>query len=76
MTFNVQQARAQLSKLIARAEAGEEIVLARDGKPAVKLVPLKSDDLPLREPGAWKGRIWISDSFDEEAPEFFSGDLL
>ena len=42
MLINVHDAKSQLSKLIAAAEAGDEVVIARKGKPAVRLVPLKS----------------------------------
>ncbi len=42
LQVNMHHAKSQLSKLIAAAEAGEEVVIARKGKPAVKLVPLRS----------------------------------
>ncbi len=42
MLINMHQAKSQLSKLIAAAEAGDEVIIARNGKPAVKLVPLNS----------------------------------
>ena len=42
MLINMHQAKSQLSKLIAAAEAGDDVIIARNGKPAVKLVPLKS----------------------------------
>ena len=41
MLVNVHDAKSQLSKLIAAAEAGEDVVIARKGKPAVRLVPVK-----------------------------------
>ncbi len=41
MLVNVHHAKSQLSKLIAAAEAGEDVVIARKGKPAVRLVPVK-----------------------------------
>jgi prevent-host-death family protein len=47
---NIAQAKAKLSSLLNRAVAGEEIVIARAGKPIARLVPLKK----RREPGAWK----------------------
>ncbi|MEF2072350.1 type II toxin-antitoxin system Phd/YefM family antitoxin [Consotaella aegiceratis] len=51
--FNMHQAKSDLSKLVAKAEAGEEIVIARRGKPAVKLIPLNETAQPKkrREPG-------------------------
>ena len=42
MLVNVHEAKSQLSRLIAAAEAGDDVVIARKGKPAVRLVPLKS----------------------------------
>jgi prevent-host-death family protein len=59
-TFTIHQAKTQLSKLIARAEAGEEIVIARGKEPAVRLQPLK----PRRRPrfGELKG-LSLPDSF-------------
>jgi len=49
-TVNVHQAKTQLSRLLKRVEAGEEIVLARAGKPVAKLVPIASAK-KRREPG-------------------------
>jgi len=42
MLINMHQAKSQLSKLIAAAEAGDDVIIARNGKPAVKLVPLNA----------------------------------
>jgi prevent-host-death family protein len=53
-TFTVHQAKTELSKLMARAEAGEEIVIARRDKPAVKLVPVSEKPKKRRAPGALK----------------------
>jgi prevent-host-death family protein len=51
--INVAEAKAKLSALLDRALAGEDIVIARAGKPLARLVPLKR--LPRRKPGAWRG---------------------
>jgi prevent-host-death family protein len=51
--INIAEAKAKLSELIDRALAGEEIVVARAGKPLVRLVPVNK--LPRRKPGAWRG---------------------
>jgi prevent-host-death family protein len=61
---NVHQAKTQLSRLLARVEQGEEIVIARDGKPVAKLVPHRAERAP-RKPGWAKGQIWIADDFDD-----------
>jgi len=42
MLINVHEAKSQLSKLIAAAEAGDDVIIARNGKPTVKLVPLRA----------------------------------
>ena len=62
-TVTIHQAKTQLSKLIARAEAGEEIVIARGKEPVVKLTPVATQ-APRRKFGAMKGK-WpdIPDSF-------------
>lgn len=70
MTVNIHEAKTQLSKLIAAAEAGEDVVIARAGKPAVKLVAVKENKPKRREFGRWKGKIWIADDFDDPLPEF------
>jgi prevent-host-death family protein len=54
--FTVQQAKAQLSQLIERAEAGEETIIARRDKPAVKLARVEARRPRERAAGAWKGR--------------------
>jgi prevent-host-death family protein len=75
---NVHQAKTQLSKLLDQVEAGEEVVIARHGKPIAKLSALEKDLSP-RQPGALKGKIWISDNFDEfdaELEEMFSGPVF
>src|ERR1700733_6052571 len=51
--FNIAEAKAKLSELLDRALAGEEIVIARAGKPLARLAPMKSK--PSRKPGAWRG---------------------
>lgn len=70
MEVNVHHAKTHLSKLIAAAESGEEVIIARAGKPAVKLVvvaePKRKSRRELR--GAGIGKIWLSpDAFTPEA---------
>jgi prevent-host-death family protein len=60
-------AKTHLSRLIARAEAGEEIIIARGNKPVVKLVPIEKAK-PKRVPGRWKGKISIGPEFFEPLP--------
>ncbi len=66
--INIHEAKTQLSKLIEAVEAGEEVVIARAGKPVAKLVAFKPVK-PVRKPGLLKGKIRISDDFDDPLPE-------
>ncbi|HEU5064240.1 MAG TPA: type II toxin-antitoxin system prevent-host-death family antitoxin [Solirubrobacterales bacterium] len=59
------EAKTQLSKLVERVEAGEEIVITRRGQPAVRLVPERQGQGFASLAGAWRGRVRISDDFDE-----------
>jgi len=66
---NMHQAKTSLSRLVERALAGEEIVIARNGEPLVKLVPVEKTREP-RVPGKYKGKIWIApDCFDPMTEE-------
>ena len=62
------EAKSQLSKLVERVEAGEEVVIGRAGKPVARLVPLRPGSAD-RRPGRLKGQIWMADDFDETDPE-------
>jgi prevent-host-death family protein len=64
---NIHQAKSQLSKLIESALAGEEIIIAKAGKPLVKLIPYQEEQKP-RIPGGWEGKVTMADDFDEELP--------
>ena len=59
----------ELERLIERAAQGEEIILARAGKPRARLVPLASEDKALRVPGKGKGRFRPRPGFDAELPD-------
>ena len=65
---NIHQAKTELSKLVERAEAGEEIVIARAGRPAAKLVPLTKAGNPRRL-GLLDGKFKIPDDFNAPLPE-------
>jgi prevent-host-death family protein len=73
---NVYEAKTQLSKLINRALAGEDVVIARAGTPLVRLVPVQSQ-ATRRIPGSARGQIWMADDFDdlpEEIAAAFRGE--
>jgi prevent-host-death family protein len=63
-SVNMHEAKTHLSKLVERAEGGEEIVISRAGKPAAKLVPVPKK-LGKRKLGGWEGKVWISSDFYE-----------
>jgi prevent-host-death family protein len=70
---NMHQAKSSLSRLVERALAGEEILIARDGEPLVKLVPVTKNRKP-RVPGRYKGKVWMAPDFeftDAEIEELF-----
>ena len=64
MAVNIHHAKTHLSKLIAQAESGEEVIIARNGKPVVKLVPVTEKPRMRSILGAGIGKIWISPDFD------------
>lgn len=65
--MNIHEAKTHFSKLIEEVERGEEIVIARAGKPVAKLVPVGAEP-PRRVLGQLKGQIWMSDDFDDPLP--------
>jgi prevent-host-death family protein len=65
---NVHEAKTHLSRLLARVEAGEEIVIARAGKAVAKLVPVPSAAEPRRL-GLEAGKFKVPDDFDAPLPE-------
>ena len=76
-TVNVHEAKTHLSRLLEAVEAGEDVVIARAGKPIARLVPVGVRTEP-RTPGSWRGRVVIADDFDDTPDELiaaFSGDL-
>lgn len=66
---NVHEAKTHLSKLLERAHAGEEIVLAKAGKPYARLVPLKTEGKPRRQPGLLKGWDIPDSAFFDPLPD-------
>ncbi len=64
--LDITQAKSNLSKLLDLAINGEEIVITQDDKPVAKISPIKR---PLKR-GSAKGKVWMSDDFDEPLEEF------
>ena len=73
--FNIHNAKTQFSKLVEAASKGEELLIARAGKPAAKLGPIESLPAP-RRPGALKGKLRIADDFDAPLPQHILTDFL
>jgi len=60
------EAKTQLSRLVERAEAGEDVILQRNGKPVARLVPITGEALSLASVrGVWRGKIREAEDFDE-----------
>ena len=68
---NIHEAKTHLSRLLRRVTAGEEIVIARAGKPVARLVPVAEPPRP-RELGRDRGKIWIADDFDTLDPDILA----
>ena len=67
LTVNVHEAKTQFSRLLEQAHAGQEIILAKAGKPYARLVPLAPDDLSERKPGRLAGKR-VPEAFFEPLP--------
>jgi prevent-host-death family protein len=67
-SVNIHEAKTHLSRLLERVSRGEEIVIARSGRPIARLVPY-SPVVERRKPGGWEGKVWIADDFDADLPE-------
>ena len=62
MQVNMLEAKNALSRLVAAAERGEDVILARDGKPVAKIVRYQAPK--VKPPGAWKGKVKVSSDWD------------
>ena len=67
VTVNVHEAKTNLSRLLAQVEAGEDVVIARNGKPVARLVGVQKRGRP--QPDVLKGKVVIPDSFFDPLPE-------
>jgi prevent-host-death family protein len=68
MKYTIHVAKTNLSKLIEKAQAGEEVIISRADKPVARLIPFSSEQ-PRRQPGTLKGKVSLNDSFFEPLPE-------
>ena len=67
--FNIAEAKARFSELVEKALAGEEVIVARDNRPLLKLVPLGPRSKP-RTPGTARGQVWMAPDFDAPLTDF------
>jgi prevent-host-death family protein len=67
-TVNIHEAKTHFSRLVERVQAGEEVTIARAGRPVARLVPLPPK-VARRSPGSARGLIEVGDDFDEPLPE-------
>ena len=75
--INIHEAKTHLSRLLARVLAGEDVVIARSGRPIARLVRYDSETEP-RRPGGWEGRVVVADDFDDLPTDLaaaFRGDV-
>jgi prevent-host-death family protein len=82
-TFNIHYAKTHLSKLLEQVQGGEEIIIAKAGKPIARLCPVEdalNKTKPKRVPGSLKGKLEVPEDFDEQMPgfeeAFYSSDLF
>lgn len=67
--YNIAEAKASLSELVQRALMGEEVIIAKDNKPLLKLVPLQRPERE-RQPGTAKGQVRMAPDFDATPADF------
>jgi len=69
MQVNMHDAKTRLSELVAAAERGEDVIIARNGTPAARLLAITAEHAPVRL-GALAGEIELGPDFDEPVPDF------
>jgi prevent-host-death family protein len=67
--YNIHEAKTHFSKLLERVLNGEEVIIAKAGKPVARILPMVTDVSP-RKPGNDAGKIIISPDFDDPLEEF------
>ncbi len=68
--FNIHEAKTHFSKLLKRVMSGEEVIIAKAGKPVARLLPFETSAAVPRMPGIDKGKVIIKSNFDDPLPEF------
>ncbi len=67
-TVNIHEAKTHFSKLLARVQNGEEVIIANAGRPVARLVPMSAGPVD-RRPGSAAGQVVIQPDFDDPLPE-------
>lgn len=67
--YNIAEAKARFSELVQKAMLGEDVIIAKDHKPVLRLVPVE-DPKQARRPGSAKGQVTMSPDFEETPPDF------
>jgi prevent-host-death family protein len=70
-TVNMHEAKSQLSKLVDLAHQGEDVIIARNGKPTARIVPIETEPKRLRPIGLDVGKGWVGENFNDPMPEDF-----
>jgi prevent-host-death family protein len=68
-TFNIADAKSRFSELVQKVMIGEEVIIARNNKPVVKVVPIMTSG-KKRTPGSARGQIWMAPDFDATPEDF------
>lgn len=72
--INIHEAKTHFSQILNRVSSGEDVVIAKAGKPIARIVPIKGEG-KKRKPGSAKGRVMIEDSFFEPSPDTIINDF-
>ena len=76
---NISKAKSSLSKLVEKVQKGEEVIIAKAGKPVAKLVPYSIDESPRdMTVRIWEGEVWMAEDFDElpeDLLKYFTGEV-
>ncbi len=77
-TVSLYAAKTHLSALVEEASAGEEIVIAKNGRAKARLVPLPTEPAPSgkRELGFWEGQGWVAPDFDAPLPDDIIDEMI
>jgi prevent-host-death family protein len=71
-TVNIHEAKTHLSRLLEAVENGEEVVIARAGKPVATLIAYKPPRKKISPPGGMAGEIWMAEDFDAPLDDLFN----